>query len=77
MWRKRLDPWAREYSAFLTRLNIHVASLNDKELEQLEAATHTPTTTNCWFAVYHVAPIVRDAVKSEQILRQRRAEKVQ
>lgn len=68
-WKKLLRPWAEQHAALLTSLDEHCRSLDDDALQALADSTQRPSHTNCWWAIYNVAPIVREAVATEQYVR--------
>lgn len=70
-WKTRLAPFADEYSAMLAAVERIVESMTDDELTKVLAATRRPSQTNCWWAIYRVAPIVREAVLEERYSRQK------
>jgi hypothetical protein len=69
-----LMPWATQYAALYCDLEEHVKALSDADLLALGAEAEEPDQTNCWWATYDVASIVRDAVKLETYQRSQRVE---
>jgi len=64
-----LRPFADTLSVLFREIDMHVRELSDDELETLRCQTLQPTDTNCSWAVFRVAPIVRGEVLSEQVRR--------
>jgi hypothetical protein len=64
-WKSLLDPWGDTYGQFLISLDAHCENLSDDDLEALAAAAAMPSQSNCGWTTYRVAPIVRDAIRSE------------
>lgn len=71
-WREILDPIAHVYCDLVNTIEDYVAGLPDQVLDDHLAAAQSMTTTNCWWASYHVAPLLLEAVTREQFLRNRR-----
>lgn len=65
-WKQVLEPWATRYTELVEALNTLCVDLSDKDLQRFGDAAVRPTTTNCWWATYAVAPLVREAVAREQ-----------
>jgi hypothetical protein len=72
---KMLEPWAGVLSELYADLDRHCRDLSDEDLAAFTAATTGMTQTNCWWAAYHVAPIVREAAQMEAQRRRQRAER--
>jgi hypothetical protein len=70
---KALEPWAHKLSDLYADLEAHCETLTDDELRDLGAASNGMAQTNCWWAAYHVAPIVREAVGIVSLRRLARA----
>lgn len=66
-----LGPWAQRFYGLTDHIDKHCQLLSDEDLASLKVAADWPTTTNCWYMVYAVAPMVRDAVGHEQRRRAR------
>lgn len=68
-WQKTLRPWAEEYADLTERIAAHCLSLTDAQLQAFDDAAKRPSQTNCWWAMYQVAPLIRNAVAVEQLRR--------
>lgn len=53
-----------------TRIRTQLQAMSDDELRALRRAARYPSRTNCWWAIYEVAPIVRE--EATRILEARR-----
>lgn len=73
-WMTHLHPFSQAYSDAIIAIDRHVEAADDAELDALEASAGQPTTTNCWWAVAQVAPLVREAVAAERYRRARAAQ---
>ena len=60
-----MQPWAERYFSLLGEVAEHCRDLSDEDLEALRLAASGNTTSNCWWAVYYVAPLVGEAVYRE------------
>lgn len=69
----RLEPFAWMYSDMDRAIEEHVQSLTSAQLRSLDALTNKPGRTNCWWAVYQVAPLVRQAIQDERYRRKHRS----
>lgn len=65
-WREALRPWAEQFGRLVGDLDSHCRECDDNELQVLADAAGRPTSSNCWWAEFEVAALVRDAVKREQ-----------
>lgn len=65
-WKTRLHPFADAYAEMSRTVDVAVQGMTDDELDGLLNATTLATQTNCWWAMYQVAALVAEAVKSEQ-----------
>jgi len=68
-WKTDLRPFADRYADLATSINNEIAVCSDAELTRLSIAVDQPSQSNCWWAVYAVAPIVRRAVSEERFRR--------
>jgi hypothetical protein len=59
-WKSELDPMADMVAAPMTFL--WADERTDDELRSLLAAAENATQTNCWWAVYRAALLIRDEV---------------
>ncbi|MEW6104776.1 MAG: hypothetical protein AB1563_00190 [Bacillota bacterium] len=53
-----------------TRIRALLQGMSDDELRALRRAARYPSRTNCWWAIYEVAPVVRE--EATRILEARR-----
>lgn len=65
-WKERLDFFAKRYNAMVADIEAEVRALSDQDLAALIAATRRPTSMNCWWATFRVAPIVREVAEEER-----------
>jgi hypothetical protein len=72
-WRQILDPIAFAHCELVNAIEDYVAGLPDDVLADHLRAAEWPTSTNCWWASYNVAPLLRQAVRHEQYVRRLRA----
>ena len=72
-WHDRLEPYAIEIADSYRQFEARICSESDAELAKLITATTRPTQTNCWWATYEVAAIVRRLAAAEQFRRKRDA----
>jgi hypothetical protein len=75
-WTKTFQPLAEQYAALREDVETTCRALDDNTLNTLDRQAHEPTQTNCWWATWEVAKIVRHEVKIEKYRRQLRGEKV-
>lgn len=68
-WKDALEPFASLYGEMMAAFAAKIEAMSDEELEALAIAATCPTQTNCWWATYRAAAIVREEVVVE---RQRR-----
>lgn len=54
-----LEPFAKIYSEMHQNIRNVLDTKTNEELEKLIEYTSEPNQTNCWWATYEVAPIVR------------------
>lgn len=66
---RRLQLWAEKYMGLINEMNAHCAELSDEELAALSDDTRVPNQTNCWWATYQVAPMLRSAIADETHMR--------
>ncbi|MCW2545406.1 MAG: hypothetical protein JWM40_2958 [Frankiales bacterium] len=66
-----LEPVALAYIELIQDIETYVEGLPDSALAELLAAAEFPTGTNCWWATYRVARLVREAARHEQFTRNR------
>ncbi|KKM92608.1 hypothetical protein LCGC14_1216690 [marine sediment metagenome] len=59
-WKKKLEPFAQAYVKMEESISEGVGLKTDKELKSLIVAAKLPTSSNCWYATYHVAEIVTE-----------------
>ncbi len=69
-WKKKLEPFAQAWAKMEESISAGLDAKSDKELKSLIKATQRPTSTNCWYAIYHVAEIVNE--EAQRHLYQRR-----
>lgn len=56
-----LAPWASLYA----RLDERLDRMSDDELGALYGALNAPTSTNCWYAFYRAAEVLRPIVSGK------------
>lgn len=59
-WKKRLGPFAYLYLDFESAIEEKLKEDSDADLKSLMEAAEKTTATNCWWAIYRVAPFVRE-----------------
>lgn len=75
-WKVELQPFAEQYATVIGSIDEHVTKLDDAELARLLSDTQRPNRSNCWWATYAVAPVIRDQCRGEQLRRQAARERV-
>ncbi len=73
MWKKKLEPFAQAWAKMEDSISVGLDAKSDKELKSLIKATQRPTSSNCWYAIYHVAEIVNE--EAQRVLYRRKAAK--
>ena len=71
LWKKRLEPFAQVYAKMEESISVGVGLKTDKELKSLIAAAKLPTSSNCWYATYHIAEVVDSEARWVLDMRQR------
>lgn len=61
-WKAALEPFGYRWMIFTNQLEADLNELDNDALAVLLGATYKPTSTNCWFASFHAAPLVQDAI---------------
>lgn len=54
-----LEPFALAYCAFLRQLDEMLTQVPEAKLDALIAECEQATESNCWWAIYEVAPLVK------------------
>lgn len=72
-WKQTLMPFADKYAELLSDIELECRSLDDETLATLEQQASMPTQTNCWWATYHVAHLVKHEAEAEIYRRKGRA----
>ena len=57
-----LDAWAQQHWSLEAGIRREIEGLDDKKAQNLSVAVNSLTMTNCWFATYEIAPIVKSAL---------------
>jgi hypothetical protein len=65
-WRDRLSPFAELQAELVSGVDRLVSEATDTELTKLLQAAGRPDSTNCWWAIFQVAPVVIEAVGQER-----------
>lgn len=69
-WEQRLEPFARR----LEEMTLEISNMSDRDLEKLEIACGEPTSSNCSWSIYRIAPLIAKQVHGERFFRaQKRA----
>lgn len=71
-WKRDLQP----YAEIVANMETSIRQLPPDELADLAHACHQPTPTNCWYAIYSAAAILRPMIEREVTSRARTAEQV-
>ena len=66
-----MHDFAEDYAALETKILNAVVVLDDKGLADLEKRCLSLTGSNCWYAEYRVAPMVRHEIAIQQEMRAR------
>jgi hypothetical protein len=64
-WKDLLEPHAQQ----LYDLTRPLTQMSDEGLAELLAATDKVTSSNCWYATYHVAHLLGPEIQDEQARR--------
>lgn len=72
-WKSALRPYADQYAALITRIENDLEEMTDEQLAALEAQLDEPSESNCWWAIYDVAGLLRKYRNDEDYRRWVRA----
>lgn len=59
-FKQLLEPYAQKYADM-----TDFRELTDEQLAELQEAVFKPTSTNCWYATFHAAQILRGPLMAE------------
>jgi hypothetical protein len=65
-WKTALRPFADRLADLRREIAKRCEGLSDSELAELRNATTLPSQTNCYWAIYSVAPMVAQEIAAEQ-----------
>lgn len=74
-FKTRLDPWAQRWWSLSRDIETWLMESTDDELDSIERDAASPTSTNCWFATFHVAQQIRHAITAERYRRKAAGER--
>ena len=62
--------FSNDYYEYTSGISLRLREMSDDELAFLWEAANSVTTTNCWFATYQVAQLIKERI--QRVPRERR-----
>ena len=61
-----IDAWAQQQWTLESGIRREIEAMDDDKAEELSKAVESLTTSNCWFAAYDIAPIIKSALSERK-----------